>query len=222
MTLIHYYQSSTWRQTFRMLALGCLFSCFLISVRLILFRDWMYLFLVWNMFLAGLPLVFAFMLRYCQEHYKGMLPAKLLLAGLWLLFFPNAPYIITDLIHLHKESNVPLWYDASIVFSSALTGLAMGLISLYLIHQILKENLNRWLSWFITGLFVGLGSFGIYLGRVLRWNSWDIVTRPFQLLQSAYETLFIPSAMAMTFVFSCMLAFVYLMFYSLIEQKFEK
>jgi uncharacterized membrane protein len=183
------------------------------------YRELTYVFLVWNLFLAGLPLVFAFCLKFLVDHEKGSLFPQLFVFSLWLLFVPNAPYIITDLIHLTSKKAAPIWYDGAIVFSAALTGLLMGLLSLYLIHQLIKQHLNPVTSWMMISSLIALTSFGVYLGRVLRWNSWDLFTRPFSLFISIYESLFKFSAISMTLVFSSMLLLIYLTVHSLLEQK---
>jgi uncharacterized membrane protein len=184
------------------------------------FQETMYLFLIWNLFLAGLPLVFAFALKYLTDLQNSNVVVRLMLFALWLLFLPNSPYIITDLVHLSHKRVTPLWFDGSIVFSSALVGLMMGLISLYIIHQMIRPQLNHFTNWIVLSLLIGLTSFGVYLGRVLRWNSWDLFTRPIHLFGSIYESLFRFSAVSMTVVFSCMLFFIYLMVYNILEKKY--
>ena len=219
MTLINYYQTSNWRNIFRLLLLGNIFCCLLISFRVLAYKELTYLFLIWNLFLAGLPLVFAFCLKFLIDEGKGSLLTQLFVFSLWLLFVPNAPYIITDLIHLTSKKAAPIWYDGAIVFTAALTGLLMGMLSLYIIHQLIKKHLNYATSWIVISFLIALTSFGVYLGRVLRWNSWDLFTRPFSLLISIYESLFKFSAISMTLVFSSMLLLVYLTVHSLLEQK---
>jgi uncharacterized membrane protein len=220
MKILTYYQSSSWRNIFRLLLIGNIFCCLLITSRVLWFQDTMYLFLIWNLFLAGLPLVFSFALKYVNDLPNSSFTIKLVLFGLWLLFLPNAPYIITDLVHLSRKRISPVWFDGSIVFSSALVGLMMGLISLYIVHQLIKPSFNYLTNWILLTFLIGLTSFGVYLGRVLRWNSWDLFTRPIALFQSIYESLFHFSAISMTIVFSCMLLFIYLMVYNILEKKY--
>jgi uncharacterized membrane protein len=220
MKILTYYQSSTWRNIFRLLLIGNIYCCLLITLRVLWFQETMYLFLIWNLFLAGLPLVFAFALKYLTDLQNSNVVVRLMLFALWLLFLPNSPYIITDLVHLSHKRVTPLWFDGSIVFSSALVGLMMGLISLYIIHQMIRPQLNHFTNWIVLSLLIGLTSFGVYLGRVLRWNSWDLFTRPIHLFGSIYESLFRFSAVSMTVVFSCMLFFIYLMVYNILEKKY--
>lgn len=216
MNIVHYYQSSAWRKTFRVLAISGLFCCFLISVRVIVFKEGMYLFLIWNLFLAALPLVFSFILKYYEDVFPKVAWVQILLFNFWLLFFPNAPYIITDLVHLAEGRPAPLWYDASLLFCAAFTGLLSGLISLFIIHKIILKRIKKFTAWIIISILVILSGYGIYLGRVLRWNSWDIFINTTELFNSIIQTLSLPSAIAMTFVFSIIQGLLYLIFYNLI------
>jgi len=102
--------------------------------------------------------------------------------GLWLLFFPNALYIITDLFHLAERKSMPQWYDLLILFSAALEGIIIGFLSLADVEQFIAKYVNKKLIPFlILGIFL-LSGYGVYLGRYLRWNSWDIIADPFALL----------------------------------------
>ncbi len=142
-----------------------------------------YGFLVWNLFLAWLPLVFALLAR---EHYReGGRPGWrfLGLGAAWLLFFPNAPYIFTDLIHLTNRYFNHFWVDLAVVLSCAFTGLILGFVSLYIMHAVVTRMLGRVAGWGFVAAAAGLCSFGIYLGRFLRFNSWDVVAKPAQLYQ---------------------------------------
>ncbi len=94
-------------------------------------------------------------------------------AALWLVFFPNAPYIITDLLHLSAQDGVPVWYDLILLSAFAWTGAMLGMISLGLMHVLVARVAGGAWSWiFVLGVLM-LSGFGVYLGRFPRWNSWD-------------------------------------------------
>ena len=134
------------------------------------------LFFVWNLFLATLPYFFS---RLADLTSSQVITGILLL--LWLLFLPNAPYVISDLKHLRPRAHVPYWFDVITFTSCALTGLYLG--ALAVINVMRQTNWSAWNSgakWLSLLLFPLCG-FGIFLGRVLRWNSWDAFSRPHHL-----------------------------------------
>ncbi len=144
-----------------------------------------YLFLLWNLFLAFIP--------YCISQYLiANTSAKQIsllhqgkwwiLFATWLLFFPNAPYVITDLLHLSKGRGIPKWYDLAMLFCAGATGLWIGYVSLLQMEIVWRQKITFISSRiFITGVML-LSGFGIYLGRVLRFNSWDVITNPLDLV----------------------------------------
>ena len=137
-----------------------------------------YAFLVWNLFLAWMPLVFALM---AQDNYRASSGRDWNFVGLttaWLLFFPNAPYIFTDLIHLTTHFYTHFWVDMVLVLSCALTGLVLGFLSLYLMQGIVSRRLGRIAGWCFVAGVAGLSSIGVYVGRFLRFNSWDVIFNP--------------------------------------------
>lgn len=141
-----------------------------------------YRFLLWNLVLAVVPWVLSGILRWADDRHRAGWAAAPLLAG-WLVFFPNAPYVLTDLLHLAPKPGVPLWYDLALLLSCAGTALALGYLSLLDVHAVLTRRLGwagGWLAVIGCLLLTGLG---IYLGRYLRWNSWDVVTRPDHIAQ---------------------------------------
>jgi uncharacterized membrane protein len=141
-------------------------------------KNFLYGLLIWNLFLAWLPLVFALLAR-DTRHSQPERPWRFFgLAGLWLLFFPNAPYIFTDLIHLWTSFRLHFWIDLTLILLCALTGLVLGFVSLYLMQSVVAQKFGRAWSWLFVVVATGLCSFGIYLGRFLRFNSWDVFLRP--------------------------------------------
>lgn len=144
-------------------------------------------FLIWNLFLAWIPYVAALKVERMQRLGAGRFSVGTFLL-IWLVFLPNAPYIITDFVHFRHRPPVPLWYDLTMLFAAACTGLVLGLLSLYEVHLML----NRWFSKIWSALLVlaaiGLSGFGVWLGRFQRWNSWDLVTRPDALLRDVAAT----------------------------------
>lgn len=158
------------------------FFCFGLSLfRIEVSETRHFIFLNWNLFLAFVPWVMTTLLVVNPRLQQSKLLVGLVI-GIWLVFFPNAPYILTDLFHLNPNSSMPIWFDLVLILSYAWTGLLYGFISLWDLEAILSRYLsNRWITVIsITCMF--LGSFGIYLGRFLRWNSWDLMNHPNRLL----------------------------------------
>jgi uncharacterized membrane protein len=173
--------------------------------------------LVWNLFLAWIPLVVAVMVYDGFRRGASWLP--LLLGGsLWLLFFPNAPYIVTDLKHLRTWDGMPIWYDVVLASAAAWAGLALGFVSLYLMQAVVRRLVGTVNAWFFVLAVLGLSSFGIYLGRFQRWNSWDLFVQPQALLADVWMPIAHPfdhpRTVAVTVLFTAFLAATYLVFYS--------
>ncbi|MEP7256309.1 MAG: DUF1361 domain-containing protein [Ferruginibacter sp.] len=167
----------------------CVFIGLLLFVRILFSGRLDYLFLVWNIFLAWIPFFISGLFKSINNISKWK---QFFIFCCWLTFFPNALYIITDLIHLELKSAVPKWFDAILLFSSSILGLMMAFISLYRVEKYLYKLFRKRI---VTGLIIMilfLGSFGVYLGRFLRWNSWDIISNPFRLILSIGYRIFFP------------------------------
>lgn len=192
------------------------FGCLLLSLRIIRTSDFYFLFLPWNLFLAWVPFFLS------SRSYQNCLEEKsklksVLLWALWFLFYPNAPYIITDLVHLGTSTVVPKWYDSLLIFSFALTGLLVGLASLYQMHRVMESYFGKITGWiFIITMLLASG-FGIYIGRILRWNSWDLFIHTVPLLSDVGEHFLSPSAMVMTISFSLFTGIAYLLLFFIIH-----
>lgn len=139
-----------------------------------------YTFLLWNLFLAWLPLIAASGVVVLARRGADLLAG--VLGVVWLLFFPNAPYMLTDFVHLAEPGRAPLWYDALMLSSFAWTGLLLGFISLYLIHAVIGRRAGSGFGWVVVVGVLGLASLGIYLGRFAGFNSWDAVAHPRRIL----------------------------------------
>lgn len=164
-------------KSYRWLIPSVAFTIVLIILRIVWTKTPVFFFIPWNIFLAVLPLYFSYKATKTLNQN-----GRFLYAVLWLLFFPNAMYIITDLFHLHERRLAPLWYDLLILISAAINGLTLGFLSLYNIEGLLREKISKRYVPVILFSFFLLCGYGIYLGRYLRWNSWDIVVQPFSLL----------------------------------------
>jgi len=172
-----------------------------------------YRFLLWNLFLAWMPYLFSLAAmvihRWKPRGWWAVIPP----GALWLLFFPNAPYIVTDLMHLDHRAPVPIWYDVGLLLTFALAGCFLAVASLRSMQRIVSVFVGQFLSWvFVMGI-IGLSSFGIYLGRYLRWNSWDILREPLQLLRDVYDPIRHPFSNKETIAFSIMFAAILFVFY---------
>src|SRR4028118_1164658 len=141
-----------------------LFSGFCLGIlllRLIWSEHFRYLSLGWNLFLAWIPLLIALGLRSQLKAGNDSKLYYLLGLVLWLLFLPNAPYIITDLLHLQVNTGVPIWFDSILIFCFAMGGLQTGLYAMYIVHKIINKLWNERIGWFAMAFSVLLSSFGI-------------------------------------------------------------
>jgi uncharacterized membrane protein len=187
-----------------------IFSFGISIARIFLTDTKTYLFLNWNLFLAFIPWALSTYAVVYKTNNKLFL-AVLILS--WLLFFPNSPYILTDLFHLRKINSAPIWFDLVVILSFAWTGLLYGFISLLDIEEILSYYFNkRYLSMMTISLLF-LGAFGIYLGRYLRWNSWDIIQNPHGLYADISDRFINPinhlRTWGMTILMGILLNFMY-------------
>jgi uncharacterized membrane protein len=173
------------------LMVSCAFSCLLLCARIVITGDKTYLFLVWNLFLAFIPFAITQRLSYSNFLVAGKLK-KIFVLFVWLLFIPNTFYILTDLFHLDKFDSAPKWFDLLLIFSFAWNGIVLGVVSVRTTEIILENTTGRSFSLLIIFIVMWLNAFGIYIGRYLRFNSWDILAQPFSLFNEMFEVLFHP------------------------------
>jgi uncharacterized membrane protein len=203
-------------------SLGC---CGLVLVRNVYTGNENFRYLIWNLFLAWVPFVLA--LLFYDGQRRGMrAPALAVLGALWLAFFPNAPYIVTDFVHLSANRRPPLWFDGVELSAFAWTGMLLGFVSLYLVHAVLRHRFGGGVGWTAVLAVLALVSAGVFLGRVKRWNSWDVITQPRTLLAQLHDHLLDPRALAhataLTLAMTAALAAAYGVFYALMAARLER
>lgn len=179
--------------------------------------------LLWNLFLAWLPLVFA-LIAYRLGRPGAPRDWRFVAAtAAWLLFFPNAPYICTDLVHLPPAWWPHYWPALMLILLNAVTGLVMACVSLSLLHALVARRWGPVVGWLFAGAVCGLSGFGIYLGRFLRFNSWDAVTQPRRLFegisQFATQPPAEPSLLAFSPLFGLFVFLSYFMLHSLTQLR---
>lgn len=188
------------------------FCVMLSACRVWLTDSYEYAFMTWNLFLAFAP----FVMSYFVDSYEALYP-KLLVALCfltWLVFYPNGPYLITDLIHLRDHRKGPLlWFDLILFFSYAYVGLLLAVDSAKHIQEVMMRYVHKRLTYVIMSLFFFAVAFGVYLGRFMRWNSWDLFYRPFDIFGDLADCVLNPTdnakAYLMTILFGLMLNIVY-------------
>lgn len=204
--------------------LSLLFSVLLIVTRVYLTEKVTFVFLIWNLFLAVIPFAISSVLVLAMHKLNRVVFVLGIL--LWLLFFPNAPYILTDLFHLKERSGIPLWFDLMVILSAAWNGLILGLLSLQDIQHVISKRFSAVWSWVAVTLSLGLCGFGIYVGRYLRWNSWDVVTNPLglttDLLERITDPFTHPRTVGVTILYTSFLLLAYLFFVQLGKVNFKE
>jgi len=148
------------------------------------------LYLAWNLFLALLPLGLALLCVRWRPWATGA--SRLRFAGAaaaWMLFFPNAPYIFTDMIHLGPTWRTIYWVDLVLILLFAMTGFVAGFLSLYLMQKVVHERAGQIAGWGLVLTVAALSGTGVFVGRFLRWNSWDVLLRPWDLARDSIHLI---------------------------------
>jgi uncharacterized membrane protein len=200
------------------LVAGSLFCVALVLVRYAVSGSTDYFGLIWNLFLAWIPFALA-VAAYDRWRRHGAGAALLVLGALWLLFFPNAPYLVTDFVHLQHRDGAPYWYDAVTVAAFAWAGVLLGFASLFLVQTVVRQWRGVLTGWIFAGVAIALGSLGIYLGRFLRLNSWSAVEHPTLLPRIVHTVARNPfayqEAIGVVVLFTVALGLAYFLLYSL-------
>jgi uncharacterized membrane protein len=155
----------------------------------------------WNLFLAAVPFFITLLLTACEKVRKSK-PVCVALVLVWFLFFPNAPYIITDLVYLRGHGEAMFWYDTCMILLFSCTGLALGFQSLQTMEGLFLSRINKIYANIIAAAFLFVTAFGIYLGRDLRWNSWDVFRSPVEFALDVTDRLIHPAAHGRTWGFT--------------------
>lgn len=172
----------------------------LLVIRIIASGTLRLTFLQWNLFLAWIPVILAFVIRMRVQTRKDMTWQNLLLFALWIFFLPNSFYIITDLIHLQSSGEVSLLYDTALITSYVLNGLLLGFVSIYLVEHVLRKFFSAKEVAIIVQIVLLLSAFAIYLGRYLRWNTWDVIVNPAGVIYDVSDRIINPGSYQHTFV----------------------
>jgi len=202
---------------FTLLNLACALCIGLVAARVAYSESEDHLGLIWNLFLAWIPFMLAYFAHAVSWRRIWLYLVIPVVALLWLIFFPNAPYMLTDLQDLtRKTTDAPLWYDVLIVVWCTWTGMLLGVISLYLMQDIVYRAFGRAAGWMFVLIISAMSSFGIYIGRFVRLNSWDILQNPAETAMEILGVVVDPSMRlaAFTLLYTFFFLFVYLLLYS--------
>ncbi len=195
---------------FSVLLLWC---CGLLAARIMKTGTVTYVFMLWNLFLAVIPALAAMAFVMTRR-----LMARASMFAVWLLFLPNAPYIATDFVHLRPRPGAPLWFDIALLLSCAATGILLAFTSVADVQSVVESKFGKIIGWSFSLFILILCGLGIYLGRFRRWNSWDVMTDPFEtmtyLATSAVHPAAHPRTLGVTLIYGIMLALGYAAFHA--------
>jgi uncharacterized membrane protein len=200
---------------FGLLAAASVVSVLLAKARMAYSNSNDYGTLIWNLGLAWIPFIFAAMAYVVSWSRKLLYLVVPICAFIWLIFFPNAPYILTDFQHLSTTANnAPVWYDVLMLIWFAWTGLLLGLVSLHFMQEIVTRAFGRISGWLFIIFVTFFSSVGILLGRFYRWNSWDVLGDPIPIAHDIWGWFRHPFAnlrvFGFTLLFTALFLFVYL------------
>jgi uncharacterized membrane protein len=203
---------------FILLALASVACVSLVAARNVYTENANYRFLIWNLFLAWIPFAAAAAAHaFAEAGRRALYVAIIACALVWLLFFPNAPYILTDFLHLSTITDgAPKWFDVLMLMWFAWTGLLLGVVSLNLMQQLVARALGRIVAWTFVVIVAVAGSVGIYIGRFLGWNSWDLFRKPTYLTSRLFDRAGEPAGrqlIGFCLLFAVLFLFVYVAMY---------
>ena len=192
-----------------MLAVSIAFTMVLLAFRIVYSGNISYIFYVWNLFLAIVPIMLSRRLLADKPVTKKVY----VLLFVWILFLPNAPYVVTDLFHYRERWPVPKWYDLLLVTSASWNGLMAGFISVMQVEAFFSRHITKKKLRFVIATIFLLCGYGIYIGRYLRFNSWDMLADPMSLLTESAQHFLAPiehhTVWKFTLLFAMMLGIIY-------------
>ncbi|TDF99185.1 DUF1361 domain-containing protein [Paenibacillus piri] len=201
-----------------------------------IFRNKTYLdFLIWNLFLSWLPFIFSGSVLAVLRRKPFKLKTALLvcLCVAWLLFFPNAPYVISDFVHVtvlksnyleRGRLNFNYWYDFLVIYLFSWTCLLLGVVSTYQLHGAARKRFGKIAAWLFVMFVSFLGGYGVLLGREYRLNSWDVIANG-HIIASIIKTSLYGRAIIFGLLFGLVISIIYITFYffingaSLLQQR---
>lgn len=202
--------------SFYPLLLSSLIACGFYVFRVFYSKTTNYSNLIPNLLLAWIPYIFSVLAASTYRLHPNRWWSIFFYGTVWLVFFPNAPYMVTDFYHLDPRLPIPLWFDIGLIAIFAFTGCFLAIASLRSIHIIIERFLGKIVGWLFALFTLGLGSLGVYLGRFRRFNSWDILLQPKIVFKDIASNLFNPmdnlGFIGFMVMFTAILLVFYLMF----------
>ncbi|MFT3826855.1 MAG: DUF1361 domain-containing protein [Chitinophagaceae bacterium] len=199
-------------ETDRLLTASMAFSVLMVAARIAYTGNMLFGFLIWNLVLAYIPYVLTNWLQQRPAWIVNKLRFAVVFI-VWLLFIPNSFYILTDLFHLGNFYSVPFWFDLAMILSFAWNGLIIGILSVRQMEKMIQVHVSAKYELLFIYPIMWLNALGIYIGRYLRFNSWDVLTNPFHLVTDIIEILCHPVqykyAWGMILCFSVFLTLAY-------------
>jgi uncharacterized membrane protein len=190
----------TWRTITGALLLSNAVSVGLFGIRLLATGSTHYWFLFWNLLLAWVPVLLAWLLKNRLTQDSWWRPLPVLLTGAWLGFLPNSFYLMSDLIHLQSTGDIGVLFDVVLFLSCIWNGVVAGMLSLVWVHNDIRQRLSAGYAAWLMAAILAATSFAIYLGRALRWNTWDTLINPSGILFDVSERVVNPLAHPQIFV----------------------
>lgn len=193
----------------QLLLFYCIYCLSLLLVRAKITNSIYLFFLIWNLFLGMIPYIITSFLM--SLNLKNVSNFKLFIYSfIWLAFIPNSFYILTDLVHLNKSKGDVFWLDLIILSSYSLIGFAFGLISIIHFEKIAQNFITKNKVHTIIQVICFLCGFGIYIGRILRYNSWDIIGNPIDLVEDLFQQAISFKSILFTVLFGVFIYFSFL------------
>ncbi len=196
------------------LLISNLVSIMLFGLRVIATHNAQYWFLLWNLLLAWMPVLFVFLLSRQLKHKSWKKPLPVVLTLLWLGFLPNSFYLMSDLIHLQSTGDIGVLFDVVLFLSCIWNGVVAGMLSIVWVHKALLKRKGPIFAASLVSVVFALTSFAIYLGRTLRWNTWDVLINPagvlFDVSERVINPLAHPQVVVTTLTFFVLLGSMYL------------
>ncbi len=209
-----------WRVVGALAASSAISVLFLVG-RILAYESYSYIFMVWNLILAWMPMLFAWLWVLYVRKYRAATFGSIVLLLLWLGFLPNSFYIITDFIHLRQATRTTVLYDTAMLTSFTMNGVVLGFVSVALVHLELLKRLKASKAHSVIAAVLFLSSFAIYLGRFLRWNTWDVILNPagivFSFSGQITQTSVQLTLLSTTVIFFVLLASIYFVCWQLVR-----